>query len=338
MVRVETPVPTDAGSRLRHPSQVGKRLDCLASRPHYLAHLRPIWEQLPDHLRGELYTPSTLPHDTSTLAETVMVAGHADAQLLAHHRLVYLEHGAGQRYLGDPLAAGHGSYAGGKGLDHVALFLCPSRSVAKAWLDRYPKAHAYVVGCPRLDRWADGRHQVPGRVVLQWHWDCRLVYETTTAFHHYQPHLDQVVEAVRAAGGHVLLHWHPRLTQALEGLSRPLAALYEPDLERCLGTAAVWAGDNSSVMYEAAALGIPVVAMNAPQYRRDVEHGLRFWSHVPGPQVDDAGHLAVQLAKILQDGETPDDALLRRRAAATAYHWPPGGAAARAVRAIAAVL
>ena len=66
-----------------------------------------------------------------------------------------------------------------------------------------------------------------------------------------------------------------------------------------LATADLYVCDNSSTQYETAALGIPNVVVNSTMYRRDVHHGLRFWSHIPGPQVDDPDHLAATVQEVL---------------------------------------
>ena len=89
-------------------------------------------------------------------------------------------------------------------------------------------------------------------------------------------------------------------------------------------------------MFEAASVGIPVVAMNAPAYRRDVHHGLRFWDAVPGPQVDDTDQLLATIHGVLDD---PRTALTFAPPALTAaYVARDGHAATRAASAVQAWL
>jgi CDP-glycerol glycerophosphotransferase (TagB/SpsB family) len=64
-----------------------------------------------------------------------------------------------------------------------------------------------------------------------------------------------------------------------------------PRFDDVLAEANVYVCDNSSTIYEFAALNRPVVVLNASYYRRDVHHGLRFWEDVPGIQVNKASDL-----------------------------------------------
>jgi len=130
----------------------------------------------------------------------------------------------------------------------------------------------------------------------------------------------------------VLGHGHPRLWSRIARRWQSLGVEPVRELAEVLERADVLVADNTSAMFEFASLGRPVVVLNAPWYRRDVEHGLRFWSHVPGVQVDHRGLLVPAVDEALRN----PDATAAQRAAATraAYAHTDGMAAARAAQAI----
>ena len=51
------------------------------------------------------------------------------------------------------------------------------------------------------------------------------------------------------------------------------------DFDEVMERSTLYICDNSSTLYEFASTGRPVVVLNAPWFRRDIEHGLRFWEH-----------------------------------------------------------
>lgn len=272
-------------------------IDAYASLPHYAAHLLPIWKALPAEARGAFYAPRASDPWGEPLKAAhprdriVMVAGFSDAQKFPRNRLVYVEHGAGQTYLGDT----GGSYSGGDGLDHVRLFLAPSERVADRWRNRYPATPAVAVGCPRLDPWHRGQAPEPflPTIALTFHWNCPTAPESRWALPHYQADIAAQVARWRAEGWRVLGHGHPRAWGVLARLWHRYTSVTPcPDYNQVLDEADILVGDNTSALYEFASLDRPVVVLNAPWYRRDVEHGLRFWSLVPGWQVDGPEELA----------------------------------------------
>jgi len=85
-------------------------------------------------------------------------------------------------------------------------------------------------------------------------------------------------------------------------------------------------------MFEAAAVGLPVVVLNAPWYRRDVSHGLRFWAWSDiGPQVDDPADLE---QAVWSDAFHPAYRVRRGQMTRAVFGDLDGQASARAVAAL----
>lgn len=319
-------------------------VDFYASLTHYADHLDAVADALGDQVGHRWYRfPGAFGPRWSQLPDRwsyddgapVVVASWVDARHIATagRPVIYLEHGAGQTYPGDPASADHPSYAGGA--DHQAvLYLCPSERVADRWRARYPRARVAVVGCPKLDPW----HAVPFvpqvgslTVALTFHWDCTLVPETRWALPHYDGHLAAVVQGLADQGVRVIGHGHPRAVGKLRQVWDRVGIEHVADLGDVMDQAHVLVGDNTSALYEFASLDRPVVVLNAPWYRRHVHHGLRFWDLVPGVQVDHPDDL---LAAI-RDALGPDSGRASRQAAVdVVYAARDGHAAARAAAAI----
>ena len=316
------------------------------SLSHYAAHLAPILRALPDRIRGRMWTPreglpwgTELPpmveHDPTAW---FLVASLADMQRLHGHPLIYVEHGAGQTYVGHEQ---HGSYSGG---DHrafdVRLYLSPNETVADRW--RANGSPAIAVGCPRLDQHAgvaiarDSRVADPDHrpvVAFTWHWLCELVTETFTAWPAYErDHMDAVL-TLRDAGCQVIGHAHPRFQRVMAEWYTRNGIPFLRDLDDVLARADVLAADNTSALPEAAAVGMPVVWINAPQWRRNVQHGGRFWEWPTGQvQVDHSPDLAAAVLDALVD--PPDVRAMREAMVARIYDRPVGTATPAAVAAV----
>lgn len=319
------------------------KVNAYATLPHYAEHIDAVWRHLPDELAGVRYSPvgrhwpgwHPVGRGRPPLGEPVITAGASDATTMRPRPVIHLEHGAGQAYAGIE----SGSYAGGPGFEHAIAFLCPSSTVADRWRARYPSTPAHVVGCPKLDPWHAGergphlerRDRFPV-VAVTFHWDCPLLPETRSAWPVYRDELGPLYTEIAGAGGDFLAHAHPRLWGLAERHYRRSLIPSTPDLVEVLDRADLLIGDNTSALYEFASTGRPVVVLNAPWFRRDVDHGLRFWSHVPGPQVDDPAELRQVVRRALRD---PDQfAAIRGRAVAHAYSATDGSAGRRAATAV----
>ncbi len=110
------------------------------------------------------------------------------------------------------------------------------------------------------------------------------VPEAGPAFEHFTPKMPEIISTLQEDGWEVLGHRHPRFTHLRGYWERH--GIREAEVEEVRTRAQLLICDNTSLAYESAFCGRAVISMNCPEYRRDVEHGLRFWSHVPGLQVD----------------------------------------------------
>jgi hypothetical protein len=328
------------------------RIDALAFETHFVDHLAPVWHELPRELAGEFVVEQATvararhhgiegvlanasairragpryPLPDPGPGPVALVASYGDIKVgrrMGYRRFAFLEHGAGQSYSGDRRQGRHGSYAGGIDREDVGLFLVPNEDAGSRWRLAYPESRVEVIGCPKLDG-LPAREPGPSPVVaISFHWDCHTLPETRSAFGHYHGVLRELAQRFNVIG-----HGHPRAAVMLERAYRRAGIEWVPDFEDVCRRADVYVCDNSSSLFEFAATGRPVVVLNAPWYRKTVDHGLRFWAAATvGPQVEEPSMLAESVAEALR---ADSGAHARREAALALVYNHRSGAAERA--------
>jgi hypothetical protein len=258
-------------------------IDAFCSTPHYARQMRPIFDALPDGERGTWYDA----HEDPEGGGVIIVGAYRDLRWVGprYRRTCLVEHGIGQQYATQP---DHPAYPGGR-RDEYDLLLAPGGHVVD------PAARETVcIGSPS-QRGGPFRGSptriTPTRFAVSFHWDCGIAREAGTAFWEYLPHLSD--QAAALPGG-LLVHAHPRIQfDVFEQV------IGKPNLEPCeqfeqiLDEACVYAADNTSTLYEFAAHDRPVVVLNSQLWRRDVQHGKRFWAWADvGEQIQGGGQLA----------------------------------------------
>lgn len=298
---------TQIENSLHARSALGVKIDVIASRRHYTAHLLPIWEALPPDVRGVFRSPAGVqrlappgdeqaveydacPDYDHTDADMVIGAAWRDvARMVRHRKTVLIEHGAGQSYADLDIPA----YANGSARIGLTAALVPAERCAQT----IPTGtDAFVVGPTWYDAWHNYQRNVRRyRVGVTGHWDCDLLPETKPALDHY---FDAIV-AMRDQGVEVVGHAHPR-SETRWRRRYEEAGIDWVDYPTLLDTCSILIADNTSAIWEAAALKIPVVTINKPEYRRHVSHGLRFWGPVPGPSVDTPSELSDAVYRVIE--------------------------------------
>lgn len=303
-----------------------KRVNFLCSQPHYVDHMLPVYLALPVEMRGEFHI-GEFPTDPKALT---VVSSWGD-YLKTEGPVIFFEHGAGFSY-GETR---HPSYAGGPGRERTVLFCNTNKYVDDKNAGAYPDIPNVIVGCPKLDVVANQLWTPPKypAVAYSFHWDCHVAPETRSAFPHYKPYFDNML---RGYGANATRYWnmighgHPLAWHQLSPVWKKLGATQMRHFSDVLNHANVYVCDTSSTTYEFAAAGRPVVVLNAPWYRRNVRHGIRFWENVPGIQVDHPSGLDAAIKKAVFDDTWAAE---RRRITEVVYPFL-GESAARAAGAI----
>lgn len=313
-------------------------IDFFASERHYIDHIAPVWLGLPKSARGRFLTKSddlviyAASKGVSAIVDNptdnlTLVSSYGDYKK-TQGPVVFMEHGIGHSYSNN-----HPSYAGGEGKDRAILFLCQHELTASKNRATYPNAKIAVIGTPKLDTLTP-RPAIGRTVAISFHWDCKVSPESRSALPHFRnviPHL------ARAKDIELIGHAHPKVSfnLSMQRYYRSVGVEYVHNFEEVLDRADLYVIDNSSSAYEFAALGRNVLHLNAPWYRRDVSHGIRFWDYLPGPMVDYPKQVLPLIRKMLDNPELYDP---QREAVVSQLYPHRGKATSLAVKAIKEVL
>lgn len=319
------------------------QIDVYATHRHFVDHLAPVWAALKPAERGafigvgaEALTRARMLGIRATSARRArrptLVASYSDVDRCGAAQVIYLEHGAGQSYGGQPPSGSSPD------LDErcpVVLFLCPNEQTAYRNRLHHPHAVSTVIGCPKLDGLPLERpHHDRPVVGLAFHWRSKLCPETMWAYPDYGMRLAAIARAPRRF--ELLGHGHPRAWPYLLREWRRLRIPHTPHADHVLAGVDALVVDNSSIGFEALAAGIPVVWLNARAWRRDVEHGMRFWEYADsGLTVDRPEDLDQAIADTI---DYDPCAARRAEVARLVYGQLDGLAGARAAAAIRSVL
>ena len=308
-------------------------IDAYCSQPHYAEHLLPVLAALPEARRGGLYVHPADRHDSllrglpvafgypSTRGtDPVVIAGYQD-QMITHRPVVLLSHGAGQTYQGVDM----GSYDGGPGRDVVKLHLCPNERSAQRNRDRYPHSIAVAVGCPKLDDYARIEGPPIDVVAVAFHWNCRVVPEAGWAWSTWAGAVEKLARIRPVIG-----HCHPRARRELKPWFYDTGIEYVETVPELLDRARTLVVDNSSLAYEWAACGRPVVFLDDVLWT-NWNHGLRFGDPLPGPTAGPSGNLADLQGALARTGRFRTERYMR---AVEVYGPLDGHASRRAADAI----
>lgn len=284
------------------------------SLPHFADWICPIWKELPADIKDGFYARGRAIERARELGvevdgqgqarqkELVLTASYEDHRRAGNARTILINHGCGQQYLtGD--GVNHPSYTGGRDRDRVVLHICPSERDAEAC--RATGAPAVAAGPVKMDDWYNGVKQRPSNdrpiIAISFHADVFVVPETRSAFSHYRQALIDLAK-IPDLPFDLLGHGHPRWGEYMAKFWKRLGVPFARHFDEVLERADCYVIDNSSTLFEFASTDRPVMVLDAPWYRVNVNHGLRFWEFADvGVRIQEASQLEEGIRRALRD-------------------------------------
>lgn len=275
------------------------KIDFYASEQHYFDHIYPIWKELPIENRGTFFVSEKISTDCIETKigfpsnNITLVSSYSDYKM-TKKQVIYMEHGIGNTYSNDSPY-----YAGGFGKDRVVLFLNNHILTQNKNIKTYPKVKGVIIGTPKCDqikeKHTDNKQYV---ICFSFHWDCDVVPETKSAFSFYK---DEVIKLSKNKDFKVIFHGHPRNETVWNKFCLENNIERVKNIEEVFERSDLYICDNSSSIYEFILTSKPVIVLNAPWYRKWINHGIRFWNYIPGPQVNHPNELLNTINKMTQN-------------------------------------
>ena len=329
------------------------KIDFFVEARHYYDHALPIWRKLPSQKKGNFYISThihnikeyPLPKDekiivfndlSSTIKELkgkkgLLVVFGLNKLLFncLDRAFILVSHGVGQTIgEGNKYIPYH---------EKCLLYILPNTIIENVYKRKYPHVKTYVAGCPKLDYWHTNPVKIKKTnpvITISFQYDSDLVPETKSSWPYFKPAL---VELASQKAWTILGHGHPGIIDELTPYYQQLGIEVVRDFDEVMERSTLYICDNSSTLYEFASTGRPVVVLNAPWFRRDIEHGLRFWEHADvGVNCDHPKELIPKIKEALRDSE--EQKRLREKAVRAVYAVTDGTASQKAVEAIIACL
>lgn len=267
-----------------------------ATRPHFVNHMLPIFEQFKDgeavftiskHIKDYvdgLGIPYRLSKRNSGLffpekdGDAIVVCAANNAMFAKksnpRRKIIFMEHGVGITF---PTNQG---YAGGGGIRRsVSLFLAPNQHIYDKTKKALPGKPQVIIGTPYMDKWVNYSRPTSTRdmVTISFHWNgSTIAPEAGNAVDHYLPHLEKVMKFLDEKRIDLAGHGHPRILEELRPAYEKLGIHIIENFQNVLEYSSAYINDGSSTLYEAALI-MPVVLLNAPWFRKDIDFGIRWW-------------------------------------------------------------